>query len=76
MGYRYCEGPDPVLFARRFGKTIEETIPKTLLKWQKRAKNKSLHETIMCYLNSFLLDSFNELDNYLMSGDPLVLHNN
>ncbi|MCL1813582.1 MAG: radical SAM family heme chaperone HemW [Treponema sp.] len=62
MGYRYREGPDPVLFARRFGKTIEETIPTTLLKWQKIAANESIQETIMNYLNPFLLDAFLELE--------------
>ena len=60
MGYRYCEGPDPALFLSRFGKTIEETIPQTLAAWQNRAGNGSLQETIMNFLNSFLLDAFSE----------------
>jgi coproporphyrinogen III oxidase-like Fe-S oxidoreductase len=59
MGYRYCEGPDPVLFKRRFGKTLEETIPRTLAAWQNGAGNR---ERIMNFLNSFLLDAFLELD--------------
>jgi hypothetical protein len=62
MGYRYKEGPDPALFAVRFGKTIEETIPQTLAVWQKKTGNTPLHNTIMNFLNTFLLDVFLELD--------------
>ena len=69
MGYRYCEGPDPVLFKERFGRTIEETIPKTLLKWQKSSGNLSMQETRMTFLNNFLLDAFMELDNSKVSWD-------
>ena len=63
MGFRYCEGPDPALFAGRFGKTIEETIPQTLNKWQQINNNQSMQDTIMNFLNAFLLDAFFELDN-------------
>ena len=63
MGYRYCEGPDANLFLQRFGTTIEKTIPKTLDKWQKRAAHNSMQETIMNFLNAFLVDAFLELDN-------------
>jgi oxygen-independent coproporphyrinogen-3 oxidase len=66
MGYRYCEGPDPALFVRRFGKPVEEVIPQTLAKWQDRAGNGSMPETIMNFLNPFLLDAFLELDNDLV----------
>jgi len=62
MGYRYKEGPDPELFARRFGKTIEETIPRTLEKWQNGTDSGSFREKVMLFLNSFLLDAFIELD--------------
>jgi oxygen-independent coproporphyrinogen-3 oxidase len=55
MGYRYREGPDTVLFKERFGKTIEETIPKTLEKWQGKEQ--------MLFLNAFLLDAFQEVEN-------------
>jgi oxygen-independent coproporphyrinogen-3 oxidase len=55
MGYRYIEGPDTALFKERFGKSIEETIPKTLEKWQKKDR--------MLFLNAFLLDAFQELEN-------------
>ena len=63
MGYRFCEGPDPLLFVQRFGKKLEETIPETLAKWQNQAGNFSLQETLMTFLNSFLLDAFSELDH-------------
>ena len=67
MGFRYCKGPDPILFVQRFGKKIEETIPHTLLRWKKRNRNFSLQEIIMNYLNGFLLDAFSELDNTILS---------
>jgi len=67
MGYRYREGPDPLLFVSRFGKTIEETIPRTLAGWRNRAGSLSLRETIMRFLNAFLLDAFLELDNSKVS---------
>jgi len=54
MGFRYCEGPDKLLFKKRFGCSVEDCIPRTLEKW----KNKD----IMLFLNSFLSDAFNELD--------------
>jgi len=63
MGYRCREGPDHALFFRRFGKSIQETIPQTLLKWQNRAGDVPMHEKIMNYLNAFLLDAYSELDN-------------
>jgi oxygen-independent coproporphyrinogen-3 oxidase len=63
MGYRYIEGPDPVLFNRRFGKTIEEIIPKTLAKWQNGVDEAAFREKRMLFLNAFLLDTFLELDN-------------
>jgi oxygen-independent coproporphyrinogen-3 oxidase len=54
MGFRYCDGPDRLLFKKRFGCSVEDCIPQTLEKW----KNKD----IMLFLNSFLSDAFNELD--------------
>ncbi|MCL2211530.1 MAG: radical SAM family heme chaperone HemW [Treponema sp.] len=56
MGFRCKEGPDPKVFKNRFGKTIEEYIPNSLLKYADRDK--------MLFLNSFLYDVFNELDSY------------
>jgi len=63
MGYRYVNGPDPALFVRRFGKTIEETIPRTLAKWQSGMDDYSFRTKRMLFLNAFLLDAFLELDN-------------
>jgi len=54
MGFRYKEGPDKQLFQKRFGKTIEEYIPKTLEKWKGKDK--------LLFLNGFLYDAFSELD--------------
>jgi oxygen-independent coproporphyrinogen-3 oxidase len=55
MGYRYKEGPDAELFKQRFGCSIEDKIPKTLKKWKDKDK--------MLYLNSFLEQIFDELEN-------------
>jgi len=61
MGYRYKKGPDKELFFERFGKTIQETIPQTLAKWQNQKKN-----SIMDFLNIFLLDVFHEVENNIV----------
>jgi len=53
MGYRYCKGPDREKFKRRFGRSIEDRIPKTLELWKEKDK--------MLFLNKFLLDAFSEL---------------
>ena len=53
MGYRCKEGPDKVLFKKRFGKEIEEYIPRTLVNWKDKDK--------MLFLNQFLKDVFSEL---------------
>lgn len=57
MGFRYKEGPDRLLFKKRFGCEIEECIGNTLEKWKERDK--------MLFLNSFLCDAFCELDKNL-----------
>jgi oxygen-independent coproporphyrinogen-3 oxidase len=54
MGFRCNEGPDKELFKRRFGRTLEEYIPKTLAKWEKKDK--------MLFLNSFITDAFTEIE--------------
>lgn len=61
MGFRYKEGPDPVLFKKRFGKSIEETIPKTLEKWREKKR--------MLFLNAFLIDAFQEVENKIELKD-------
>jgi len=59
MGYRYCEGPNAEIFKRRFGRTVEECIPKTLSRWEGKDK--------MLFLNSFLCEAFDELDSIFPS---------
>jgi len=54
MGFRYREGPDEQKFKRRFGLSVNDCIPKTLSNWKNR--------DIMLFLNSFLLEAFDELD--------------
>ncbi|MDR1144395.1 MAG: coproporphyrinogen III oxidase family protein [Spirochaetaceae bacterium] len=59
MGFRYDQGPDPALFRKRFGLSVEETIPETLKKWRRFGG----WENRVLFLNGFLLDAFAELDN-------------
>jgi oxygen-independent coproporphyrinogen-3 oxidase len=54
MGYRYRDGPDKEKFKRRFGRNIEECIPKTLERWKEKDK--------MLFLNGFLKEAFSELE--------------
>jgi oxygen-independent coproporphyrinogen-3 oxidase len=65
MGFRCLEGPDPALFSRRFGISLEEAIPQTLEKWRQRGrmaeKGSALNREGLLYLNPFLLDAFEEL---------------
>jgi len=53
MGCRYREGPDKEKFNRRFGRAIEDCIPKTLENWKDKDK--------MLFLNQFLIEAFSEL---------------
>ena len=53
MGFRCKDGPDPVIFRQRFGRTVEECIPKTIEKWKYKDK--------LLFLNQFLLEAFGEL---------------
>jgi len=54
MGFRCADGPDPQLFKARFGCNIEDCIGRTLSRWKGR--------DIMLFLNSFLCEAFEELD--------------
>jgi oxygen-independent coproporphyrinogen-3 oxidase len=71
MGFRYCEGPDPRSFRRRFNCGIEECIPVTIERWKKRGFFTQTHETpgfvpsadLMLFLDGFLRDAFAELGN-------------
>jgi len=66
MGFRYIEGPDEGSFKRRFKKTIEEAIPKTLGDWRGRGllrgDKDALTKEGLLFLNRFLLEAFEELD--------------
>jgi oxygen-independent coproporphyrinogen-3 oxidase len=53
MGYRYIEGPDEELFKKRFDRSIEDCIPKTISRWEGRDK--------ILFLNKFLSEAFEEL---------------
>jgi oxygen-independent coproporphyrinogen-3 oxidase len=71
MGFRFTEGPDAELFSRRFGCSIEETIPETLENWRNRGLLRirsgqnplGLTGEGLLFLNSFLLDVFTEIDS-------------
>jgi len=54
MGFRRADGPDRQLFKARFGCDIEERIGRTLSRWKDR--------DIMLFLNAFLCDAFDELE--------------
>jgi oxygen-independent coproporphyrinogen-3 oxidase len=66
MGFRYLEGPDPALFKKRFGVSVEAAIPRTMAKW--REKGLSQRDTAaltgegLLFLNAFLVEAFGELD--------------
>jgi oxygen-independent coproporphyrinogen-3 oxidase len=64
MGFRYCEGPDAELFRRRFHRSIEDTIPASLAKWEKlgvirKGTLKPEREGLL-FLDGFLRDCFAE----------------
>jgi len=66
MGFRYCEGPDNKLFKQRFGRGIEDCIPKTIALWRKRDFFQTAHELKpskqgLLFVNGFLRDAFEEL---------------
>ena len=65
MGFRLTEGPDGELFIRRFGKPIEEYIPRTIKKWRAgglmRQERTALAKNGLLLLDKFLIEAFNEL---------------
>jgi oxygen-independent coproporphyrinogen-3 oxidase len=67
MGFRYTGGPDPALFERRFAVTVEDAIPQTLARWRGRGLAEkgrtALNREGLLLLNSFLLESFGELES-------------
>jgi len=66
MGFRYCEGPDKTLFKQRFGREIEDLIPKTIALWSKRdffqTGQLKPSKQGMLFVNGFLRDAFRELE--------------
>jgi oxygen-independent coproporphyrinogen-3 oxidase len=66
MGLRYCEGPDRELFKQRFGREIEELIPKTITLWRGRGffqtgRGLKPSKHGLLFVNGFLRDAFGEL---------------
>jgi oxygen-independent coproporphyrinogen-3 oxidase len=66
MGFRYLEGPDPLLFVRRFRRDIRECIPRTLTRWRDRGLLRpdkiALNREGLLFLDPFLTDCFGELE--------------
>ncbi|AEF80514.1 radical SAM family heme chaperone HemW [Leadbettera azotonutricia] len=66
MGFRYVKGVDQPLFKKRFGKTLEEAIPHTLEKWNARGflrqGSMALNSGGLLFLDRFLIDAFDEID--------------
>jgi oxygen-independent coproporphyrinogen-3 oxidase len=64
MGFRYIEGPDRALFARRFGPDMEEIIPETLARWRGllAPDRTALTPEGLLLLDPFLLDCFKEAE--------------
>jgi len=54
MGFRFAKGPDEEIFKKRFGCSIADCIPETLLRWKEKNK--------MLFLNGFLSEAFLELE--------------
>jgi oxygen-independent coproporphyrinogen-3 oxidase len=68
MGFRYIEGPDTVLFRRRFGIDIIDAIPETLAHWRESGymadAGIALNSGGLLLLNRFLVDAFSEIDSH------------
>ncbi|MDR0584417.1 MAG: radical SAM family heme chaperone HemW [Treponema sp.] len=67
MGFRCRSGPDRELFRSRFSRSIEECIPQTIARWQKRGFFRQDSAGLapsrhgLLFLDSFLRDAFAEL---------------
>ncbi|MDR2478271.1 MAG: radical SAM family heme chaperone HemW [Treponema sp.] len=74
MGFRYCGGPDAVLFRRRFGRDITGFIPQTIDRWRERGffnapgadGGLAPSPQGLLFLDAFLRDAFAELENVLV----------
>jgi oxygen-independent coproporphyrinogen-3 oxidase len=66
MGFRYAGGPDTGLFERRFHRSLESLIPRTLRRWESRGllqtKPPALTKEGLLFLNAFVAEAFGELD--------------
>ncbi|MDR2803977.1 MAG: radical SAM family heme chaperone HemW [Treponema sp.] len=66
MGFRYIDGPDEILFSKRFGRTVESLAPQTLLAWREKGMmgdgKIALNGQGLLMLNRFLTDCFLEMD--------------
>ena len=70
MGFRLRAGPDPRVFARRFGAEIEALTPETLARWRGRgffdpeapAGSLAPSREGLLFLNGFLRDAVLEMD--------------
>jgi oxygen-independent coproporphyrinogen-3 oxidase len=72
MGFRYIDGPDLTLFQKRFGRSLEASIPRSLAAWQALLVSSpprgvatgrcALGKDGLLLLDRFLLDIFAELD--------------
>ena len=69
MGFRYIEGPDEELFQRRFRRSSNDCIPKTIYAWRGggfiQSGKIALTKEGLLFLDSFLTDAFLELDAYV-----------
>jgi hypothetical protein len=65
MGFRLTDGPDNDLFLRRFRRSIEETIPRTISAWRSRGlfhEHKiALTKEGLLLLDAFLIEAFSEV---------------
>jgi oxygen-independent coproporphyrinogen-3 oxidase len=73
MGFRCVEGPDGELFSRRFGRDMEDCLPRTFSRWRRRGLmfpgKTALNRDGLVFLNPFLEDVFGELEE--SEGHPL-----
>jgi oxygen-independent coproporphyrinogen-3 oxidase len=66
MGFRYCRGPDPWLFKKRFRLDLEDAVPRTLASWRGKGlvhrDMAALNAEGLLFLNRFLIEAFTEID--------------
>jgi oxygen-independent coproporphyrinogen-3 oxidase len=66
MGFRCLNGPDRLLFEKRFHRPLESLIPQTLHRWDSRSllqrEPLALTREGLLFLNTFLAEAFRELE--------------